>query len=103
VALLATGEYQQQAATLGARLEQRLRSLVGHGVKAVRVRGLWAGVDLDPRVATGRQMCEWLLERGVLAKDTHGATIRLAPPLTIEPAELDWLIDQIEAVLAAAR
>ena len=53
---------------------------MGHGLVEVRCRGAWAGVDIDPELATGRQVCEALLARGVLAKDTHGSTIRLAPP-----------------------
>ena len=64
-------------------MRARLDALVGHGVVGVRTRGLWAGVDIDPAVGTGRQVCEALMERGVLAKDTHGSTIRLAPPLVI--------------------
>ena len=44
-------------------------------------------------------MCERLLARGVLVKDTHGSTIRLAPPLVVEAGDLDWMVDQIEAVL----
>ena len=48
---------------------------------------------------TGREVCERLLARGVLAKDTHGSTIRLAPPLVVEADDLDWAVDQIEAVL----
>jgi len=51
--------------------------------------GLWAGIDLDPARGTGRDLCEALLARGVLAKDTHGSTIRLAPPLVIERPDLD--------------
>ena len=53
-------------------------------------RGLWAGVDIDPRSLTGREVCERLAARGVLAKDTHGTTIRLAPPLVISQDDLDW-------------
>jgi ornithine--oxo-acid transaminase len=66
---------------------------------AVRGRGLWAGVDIDPALMTGRQACERLAERGVLAKDTHGSTIRLAPPLVITPDELDHAIAQLAAIL----
>jgi ornithine--oxo-acid transaminase len=47
----------------------------------------------------GRQACEQLADRGVLAKDTHGSTIRLAPPLVISEADLDWAIDQVEALV----
>lgn len=98
--LLETGEYQARARELGAQLARRLQELVGHGVAEVRVRGLWAGVDVDPALATGRRVCELLAERGVLAKETHGSTLRLAPPLVITAEELDHAVDQLEAVLA---
>lgn len=101
VALLRTGEFQERSHRLGERLHARLRELVGCGLVAVRGRGLWAGIDIDPALMTGRQACERLLERGVLAKDTHGSTIRLAPPLVIEPEDLDWAVDQIAAILSA--
>ncbi|MGA3527486.1 ornithine--oxo-acid transaminase [Melissospora conviva] len=99
VRLLATGEFQRRSAELGARLHAGLRDLVGHGVLTVRGRGLWAGVDIDPALLTGRQACERLAERGVLVKDTHGSTIRLAPPLVISAAELDHAVAQLGAVL----
>jgi ornithine--oxo-acid transaminase len=63
---------------------------------------LWAGVDIDPGVGTGRMVCEALMARGVLAKDTHGSTIRLAPPLVVTPEDLTWGIDQLAAVVASA-
>ncbi|MCI2957025.1 ornithine--oxo-acid transaminase [Agromyces atrinae] len=100
VRLLATGEYQERARVLGAHLRERLDSLVGRGVVAVRGAGLWAGIDIDPELATGREVCERLMERGVLAKDTHGSTIRLAPPLVVSEADLDGAVDALENVLA---
>jgi ornithine--oxo-acid transaminase len=103
VGLLATGEYQERARVLGARLEAGLRRLIGHGVVAVRASGLWAGIDIDPALATGREVCERLLERGVLVKDTHGSTIRLAPPIVVEPQDLDFAVEQLEAVLEDLR
>lgn len=102
VKLLATGEYQERAKVLGEQLRLRLEALIGHGVIAVRTRGLWAGVDINPELMTGRQMCERLLAKGVLAKDTHGSTVRLAPPIVIEATDLDWMVDQFAAVLADA-
>ena len=102
VALLRTGEYQHRSATLGRRLHAGLEKLIGHGVLAVRGRGLWAGVDIDPALMTGRRASELLAERGVLVKDTHGSTIRLAPPLVIEPEEIDHAVDQLAAVLTEA-
>ncbi len=103
VQMLQTGEFQVRATELGAVLTDRLEALVGHGVVGVRTRGLWAGVDIDPAIATGREVCERLMARGVLAKDTHGSTIRLAPPLVIEAEDLHWGIDQLAAVLADGR
>ncbi|MFZ2964927.1 MAG: ornithine--oxo-acid transaminase [Rhodoglobus sp.] len=102
VRLLGTGEPQQRAAALGQRLRVRLERLLGLGVTEVRGAGLWAGVDIDPALATGREVCERLMARGVLAKDTHGSTIRLAPPIVIEPEELDWAIEQLEGVLTVS-
>lgn len=98
VGLLGTGEYQARAAELGEHLAAELHGLVGHGVRAVRCLGLWAGVDLDG--LSGRAVCERLAARGVLAKDTHGSTIRLAPPLVVTRDELTWAVDQLRAVLA---
>ncbi|MBC7725676.1 MAG: ornithine--oxo-acid transaminase [Burkholderiaceae bacterium] len=103
VGLLATGEYQERARVLGARLAAGLGTLIGSGVIAVRSAGLWAGIDIDPALATGREVCELLAERGVLAKDTHGSTIRLAPPIVVEPEDLDFAVAQLTAVLGELR
>ncbi|HEY1970643.1 MAG TPA: ornithine--oxo-acid transaminase [Pseudonocardia sp.] len=97
VALLETGEYQRTATVLGGYLNEQLAALVGQGVTAVRCLGLWAGVDIAPNVGTGRQICERLLRRGVLAKDTHGSTIRLAPPLVVTRAEVDYAVAALRA------
>lgn len=99
VRLLATGEFQRRSAELGARLHGGLQALVGKGLLAVRGRGLWAGLDIDPALMTGREASERLMTRGVLAKDTHGSTIRLAPPLVITDEEIDYALAQLAAVL----
>jgi ornithine--oxo-acid transaminase len=100
--LLNSGEYQERARELGALLHDRLRSLIGRGVTAVRGRGLWAGVDIDPALMTGREACERLMAVGVLAKDTHGSTIRLAPPLVVTEDDVKFAVDRLAEVLAAA-
>lgn len=100
VGLLETGEYQQRAARLETHLRERLESLLGRGVVGVRVRGLWAGVDVDPALGSGRDVCEALARRFVLAKDTHGSTIRLAPPLVVTEEQLDAGLDRLEDALA---
>ncbi|MBT1188804.1 ornithine--oxo-acid transaminase [Streptomyces sp. CJ_13] len=100
VAMLRSGEFQQRAAELGDHLHRELNLLVGGGaVTAVRGRGLWAGVDIDPSRGTGREISEKLMELGVLVKDTHGSTIRIAPPLVISKEDLDWGLDQLRSVL----
>ena len=102
VAMLRTGEFQERSTRLGAVMAQALRSLVGQGVLAVRCRGLWAGVDVDPALVTGRELCEALLRRGVLAKDTHGSTIRLAPPLVATEDDVLLMVDAIRGAVADA-
>ncbi|MGW8483061.1 ornithine--oxo-acid transaminase [Microbacterium sp. NPDC055903] len=99
VEMLETGEFQERARALGEHLAAGLDKLLGQGVTAVRVAGLWAGVDIDPSYGTGRVIAEKLLERGVLVKDTHGQTIRIAPPLVIRATEIDWALEQLRLVL----
>lgn len=99
VRMLREGPYLDNARRLGEVLRTRLKEFVGSGVVAARSIGLWAGIDVEPSLATGRQMCELLAERGVLVKDTHGSTIRLSPPLVITEDELNWALDQLGAVL----
>ncbi|WP_406206714.1 MULTISPECIES: ornithine--oxo-acid transaminase [unclassified Streptomyces] len=99
VGLLETGEFQRRAAELGTILRSGLSDLVGKGVLGFRARGLWAGVDVDPAVGTGREIGERLMREGILVKDTHGSTIRLAPPLTITAEELVEALGTLEKVL----
>jgi ornithine--oxo-acid transaminase len=94
IAILRTGEYQARSAVLGERFHARLSALPRDVVREVRGRGLWAGVEFGS--LPGREACERMAARGVLAKETHGNTIRLAPPLTISEADLDWGLDRIE-------
>jgi ornithine--oxo-acid transaminase len=97
IAILRTGELQERSRTLGAHLHERLGALPAERVREVRGRGLWAGVELNGKA---RPVSERLMERGVLAKETHETTLRLAPPLVIDKSDLDWALDHLEAVLA---
>jgi ornithine--oxo-acid transaminase len=99
VGLLRSGEYQARAGELGEYLHGRLRGLPG--ITQTRGRGLWVGLDIDPALMTGREACERLAVHGVLAKDTHGSTIRLAPPLVITKEELDQVVAALTAILHA--
>ncbi|MGV8846852.1 ornithine--oxo-acid transaminase [Tessaracoccus sp.] len=100
VAMLEEGDFQTRAREIGARMEAGLSALVGHGLDRIRVRGAWAGVDIDPAAMTGRQMSVSLMQQGVLAKETHGSTLRFAPPLVATDADIELLIDAIRLVLA---
>lgn len=90
----------ERSATLGAHLRSRLEAMKSPKVKEIRCIGLWAGVELVPEAGGARKYCYALKERGMLCKDTHENTIRLAPPLVITKEEIDWAVDQIESVLA---
>ncbi|MFJ6066701.1 ornithine--oxo-acid transaminase [Streptomyces tendae] len=101
VELLETGEFQRRAAELGAVLREGLAALVGRGVVGFRARGLWAGVDVDPALGSGREISERLMREGILVKDTHGSTIRLAPPLTVTAEVLTGALGTLEKVLTS--
>jgi len=88
-----------RSAELGGYALDRLRMLKSPYVTEVRGKGLWIALELN---VPARPFCEALKERGVLCKETHENVIRLAPPLVIERADLEWGLDQIEAVLAGA-
>ncbi len=103
VDLLSDPALLAHARELGRVLDRRLRALVGHGVAAVRTAGPWAGIDVDPRLGTGRDVCAALARHGVLAKDTHGATLRMSPPLVATVEEIDFAVDALAAVLAERR
>jgi ornithine--oxo-acid transaminase len=89
-----------RARRLGEVLHGRLSELVGHGVVAVRGAGLWAGVDIDPALGTGRELSEAMMRRGVLVKDTHGSTIRISPPLVVTERELHEAVDALTGSLS---
>jgi ornithine--oxo-acid transaminase len=99
--ILREGEYQARSAELGSWLIETLRDAHLPHVTEIRGRGLWVGIDLAPGSGTAREACEILMAQGVLAKDTHEATIRLAPPLVIERDDLEWALERLEGVLGA--
>ena len=101
VGLLSTGEFQQRSTELGHHLHERLHELSGLGISAVRGRGLWAGIDIDPTAKTGREVSMALRDQGVLCKETHERTLRIAPPLVISREEIDYAIDALASALKA--
>jgi ornithine--oxo-acid transaminase len=102
VAMLRTGEYQEASTRLGAYLHAALRAADVKTVEEIRGRGLWAGIQLVEAARPARRSAKRLLEEGVLAKDTHESTLRLAPPLVISQEELEWGLERILPVLRNA-
>ncbi len=94
-------DFPGRARALGERLRRGLEALDSPLVREVRGLGLLLGVEIDPRRATARQVCEALLRRGVLSKETHHTVVRLAPPLVIHPEELDQGLQALREALAA--
>ena len=78
---------------------ERLRAISSPALREVRGRGLWAGAEIYPVFASAREVCERLLGKGVLSKETHQTVVRLAPPLVIAREDLDWALDRFEDVL----
>jgi ornithine--oxo-acid transaminase len=99
VAMLDEGTFQQRALAGEPVLRGLLDDLVGRGVVSHRVAGLWAGVDIDPAIGTGKEIAKAMAARGVLVKDTHGSTIRFAPPLVVTDDEVATAIGALAAVL----
>lgn len=89
----------ENSAVQGEYFLERLRRIRANGVREVRGRGLMLAVELHPEAGGARRYCEALRQRGLLAKDTHDNTIRLAPPLVVTREQVDWALEQIEPVL----
>ena len=89
----------ERAAEQGEYLLAKLRALGAPCIAEIRGRGLLVGIEIASAAGSARAYCERLAERGVLAKDTHEQVVRLAPPLIVERRELDWLVEQLRAVL----
>jgi ornithine--oxo-acid transaminase len=90
----------QRSAELGDYLIAELRKIDSPLIREIRGRGLFIGVDIDRGLGTARAVCEALMQRGLLSKETHETVVRLAPPLVIEKQEIDWALQQIREVLA---
>jgi ornithine--oxo-acid transaminase len=91
----------ENSAEMGEYFRQGLKQIAGPLVKEVRGKGLMIGIELLPEGGGARQYCEKLKELGVLCKDTHGHTIRVAPPLVITREEIDWALERFDMVLSA--
>jgi ornithine--oxo-acid transaminase len=100
VQILKTNQYQNNAREMGEYLFKGLRAIKTSKVKEYRGRGLWVGIELKKEAGKARPICEKLMGMGMLCKDTHEQTIRLAPPLCITKQECDWALERLAKALA---
>ena len=89
----------ERSAELGAHFKAGLEAIRSNRVAEVRGRGLMLAVEIERDAGPARPLVEALREKGILAKETHGQTIRLSPPLVVTRDEIDWALERIEAVL----
>jgi len=89
----------EQSAAKGEWLLEQLRQIRSPLIREVRGRGLFIGIEIDPALASAREICLRLMSRGLLSKETHEVVVRLAPPLTIDQELLTWAVQQIREVL----
>lgn len=99
VEILKAGKYQSNARELGSYLFGKLATLKTDKIKEIRGRGLWVGIEFHKSAGVARDFCERLMREGLLCKDTHEQTMRLAPPLCITKDEIDWAFERLQKVL----
>ena len=97
--ILVDDDLSAASADKGDYLIGKLREIDSSAVREIRGRGLFVGIEVDPSRANARQICEDLMERGLLSKETHETVVRLAPPLVITREQIDWAVQQIAEVL----
>jgi ornithine--oxo-acid transaminase len=90
----------ENAANMGEYFLSQLKGIKSPYINNVRGKGLMIGVELIPEAGGARRLCEKLMTKGLLCKETHENTIRFAPPLVIKKEEIDWALERIEPVLA---
>jgi ornithine--oxo-acid transaminase len=98
--ILVEDKLPERSAEMGDYLMQQLREIDTPLIREIRGKGLFIGVEIDPQLCSARKVCESLMDRGLLSKETHETVVRLAPPLIISREEIDWAVTQIREVLA---
>jgi ornithine--oxo-acid transaminase len=97
--ILIEDQLAERSAEMGDYLLAELAAINSPLINELRGRGLFIGIEIEPSLATAREVCEALMERGLLSKETHSTVVRLAPPLIISKEEIDWAVTQIREVL----
>lgn len=97
--ILVEEDLPRRSAELGDHMLQAIRNIGSPLIREVRGRGLFIGVEIESSLGSARSVCETLMERGVLSKETHETVVRFAPPLVIDKDEIDWAVQQLEDVI----
>ncbi len=97
--ILVDEDLPAKSASMGDYLIEKLRAIDSPLIQDLRGKGLFIGIEIDPACASARNVCKALMNRGLLSKETHETVVRLAPPLIISKAEIDWAVTQIREVL----
>jgi len=97
--ILVEEKLPERSKEMGDYLVGQLHGLNSPLISDIRGRGLFVGIEIDPALCNAREICEALMHRGLLSKETHETVVRLAPPLVINRAEIDWAVEQISEVL----
>ncbi|NNG17862.1 MAG: aminotransferase class III-fold pyridoxal phosphate-dependent enzyme, partial [Gemmatimonadales bacterium] len=92
-------ELPERALDLGTWFMSELEKIASPHVLEVRGKGLMIGIEIKPEAGPARPFCEALMQKGILAKETHEQVIRLAPPLVVDRADLEWALPRIRDVL----
>ncbi len=97
--ILVEEQLAERSAELGQYLVEQLHRIDSPLISEIRGAGLFVGIEIDPALGSAREVCERLMARGLLSKETHETVVRLAPPLVVTREQLDWAVEQIREVL----
>ena len=89
----------ENSAKLGEYMLTQLRGINSPLIREVRGQGLWIGVDFDPKKVSARKICELMMAKGILSKETHETVVRFAPPLTVTKEQIDWALETLREVI----
>ena len=98
--ILVEDKLVERSREMGAYFLGLLQTIKSPLVSDVRGKGLFIGMEIDPALATAREVCERLMKKGLLSKETHETVVRFAPPLIVNREQLAWASDQVRDVLA---
>jgi ornithine--oxo-acid transaminase len=97
--ILVEEKLPERSKELGDYMKAELQKINSPLIDNIRGAGLFIGVEIDEALGSAREVCERLMDRGLLSKETHETVVRLAPPLIITREEIDWAVEQIKVVL----